>query len=286
MHLAAQCDAKRIWIVNVGDLKPMEFPIEFFLRYAWAPGGWPGERLGEFGRLWASREFGPEHAAEIAGFVSAYTKFNGRRKPEHISPETFSIVDYGEADRVVADWERLVAQATQVQAQLPADARDAFYQLVLHPAAASATVTELNVAAARNRLYAVQGRASTNAWAARARELFSADADLRKYWDERLSGGKWRHFMDQTHLGYTTWQEPVRDAMPAVTELQLPPGPELGVAIDGSPNAWPTDTGAFRRPCCRNSAPAAWLPPILRCSTGGRDRRPIRSRRAWTAGWR
>jgi hypothetical protein len=256
MHLAWQYGANRIWIVNVGDLKPMEFPIEFFLRYAWSPDRWPSERLGEFGTLWAAREFGPENAPAIADIMSAYTKFNGRRKPEHVSPETYSIVNYGEADRVVGDWARLVDQATRIQSSLPPQARDAFYQLVLHPVAASATVTELNVAAARNHLYAVQGRASTNTWAARTRQLFAADADLRKRWDEQLSAGKWRHFMDQTHLGYTTWQEPVRDAMPAVTELQVPSDPGLGVAIDGRPDAWPTDNISIPGPSLPELSPA------------------------------
>jgi hypothetical protein len=255
MHLAAELGANRIWIVNVGDLKPMEFPIEFFLRYAWAPERWPSGRLDEFGRLWASREFGPEHAADIAGIMASYTKFNGRRKPEHVGPDTFSIVNYAEADHAVDDWDSLVARATEIQGQLPAEARDAFYQLVLHPAAASATVTELNVAAARNRLYAVQGRASTNMWAARARDLFATDAALTVYWNEQLAAGKWRHFMDQTHLGYTNWQEPVRNAMPAVTELQLPAEPELGVAIDGSADAWPTDNGSIPAPVLPELSP-------------------------------
>jgi hypothetical protein len=255
MHLASEYDARRIWIVNVGDLKPMEFPIEFFLRYAWAPNRWPSASLEEFGKLWAAREFGPDHAADIARIVAAYTKFNGRRKPEHVAPETYSIADYGEADRVVADWERQVELAKGIEAQLPADARDAFYQLVLHPTEASAVVTELNVAAARSRLYAVQGRASTNEWAARARELFGSDAALEKYWDDQLSGGKWRHFMDQTHLGYTTWQEPVRNAMPAITELQLPAAPELGVSIDGRAEAWPTDDGSIPPPVLPELSP-------------------------------
>jgi hypothetical protein len=255
MHLASEYGADRIWIVNVGDLKPMEFPIEFFLRYAWAPRNWPSDRLADFGRMWASREFGPEHAAEIADIMSAYTKFNGRRKPEHVTPETFSLEDYGEADRVVADWAALVDRATALQARLPPATHAAYYQLVLHPVAASATVTELNVAAGRNRLYAVQGRASANTWAARARQLFAADAQLKRYWDEQLSAGKWRHFMDQTHLGYTTWQEPVRDAMPAVTELHLPAAPELGVAVDGSPNAWPTDNGSIPAPMLPELSP-------------------------------
>ena len=241
MNLANEYGDNRIWIVNVGDLKPMEFPIEFFLNYAWNPSRWPSESLGEFGRDWATREFGPEHAGEIEGLMSAYTKFNARRKPEHVEPETFSVTNYGEADRVVGGWERIADQANALQGQLPPEARDAFYQLVTHPVVASAVVTELNVAAARNHLYAVQGRASTNQWAARARELFGKDAALTAYWNEQFAGGRWRHFMDQTHLGYTNWQEPLCNVMPPVSEIQIPKGSKLGVAVDGSSRAWPVN---------------------------------------------
>ena len=241
MNLANEYRANRIWIVNVGDLKPMEFPIEFFLNFAWKPDRWPSGRLDEFGEDWAAREFGPEHAREIAGLMSSYTKFNSRRKPEHVEPETFSLTNYGEADRVVGDWERIVAQAAALQSQLPPEDRDAFYQLVTHPVVASAIVTELNVAAARNHLYAVQGRASANLWASKARELFARDAALTAYWNEQFAGGRWRHFMDQTHLGYTNWQEPLCNVMPPVSEVQVPEGAKLGVAVDGRTEAWPVN---------------------------------------------
>ena len=72
--------------MNVGDLKPMEFPIEFFLSLARDPERWPKEKIGEFTRLWAEREFGAEHAAEIADLVSNTLKYNGRRKPELLDP--------------------------------------------------------------------------------------------------------------------------------------------------------------------------------------------------------
>ena len=86
--------------MNVGDLKPMEFPIEFFLSLARDPDRWGKDNLKELRELWASREFGPEHAAEIADIVSKYTQYNGRRKPEQLEPDTFSLVNYQEADRV------------------------------------------------------------------------------------------------------------------------------------------------------------------------------------------
>src|SRR4030081_3723640 len=69
MNLAYRYGADRIWIVNVGDLKPMEFPIDFFLTYAWAPDAWPYERLSEFTRLWVTRELGAAQSEEIAELV-------------------------------------------------------------------------------------------------------------------------------------------------------------------------------------------------------------------------
>ena len=232
MNLAWRYGADRIWIVNVGDLKPMEFPMEFFLQLAWDPARWPKERLGEYTRLWAEREFGPAHAAGIADIVSAELKYNGRRKPELLEPSTYSLVNYDEADRVVAQYDAIVTDAERISQELPANARDAFFELVLHPAKAAAQVTGLYVAVARNRLYAEQGRASANDWAAKARALFQADADLSAYYNNTLAHGKWSHMMDQTHIGYTYWQEPPRNTMPAVREIELPEAAQMGVSAE------------------------------------------------------
>ncbi len=239
MHLAWCYGADRIWIVNVGDLKPMEFPIEFFLTYAWAPDQWPYERLTEFGRLWATREFGAAHSEEIAELVATYTKYNGRRKPESLAPDTFSLVNYDEARRVSAAWNALMARAERIGASLPAAAQDAYFQLVLWPIRASATVNEIYVTAGLNRMYAAQGLDSTKKTAARVRELFRADAALTHRFNEELGSGRWRHFADQTHLGYMTWKDPPVNVMPAVSEIQLTERGELGVALEGSTPGWP-----------------------------------------------
>ncbi len=241
MHLAWRYGADRIWIVNVGDLKPMEFPIEFFLSYAWHPARWRADRTDDFARAWAAREFGPEHAREIAALLAAYPKYNYRRKPELLSPETYSVVNYDESDRIDAAWRELVARAEKVRAALPREAHDAFYQLVLHPIKASATVNAIHRHAARNRLFAHQGRASTHAEAERVRALFREDAELTRFWDEDFAGGKWRHLMAQAHLGYTIWQQPAANVMPAVTEVQPARGAVLALAVEGDPDARPGD---------------------------------------------
>jgi hypothetical protein len=230
MNLAYQYDARRIWIVNVGDLKPMEFPIEYFLSLAWNPQRWPHDKIAEFGRLWAEREFGPPYATEIADIVAKYTKYNGRRKPELLEPGTFSLENYGEADSVLAEWHTLTTSAERIYRRLPESAKDAFFELVLYPTKACAQVNELYIAAARNRLYAAQGRASANDYAARVRELFQADADLSATYNHTLAGGKWDHMMDQTHIGYTGWQQPDANVMPTVTEIHVDQAAKMGVS--------------------------------------------------------
>ncbi len=242
MNLAKEYGADRIWVVNVGDLKPMEFPIEFFLSLARTPERWGKDHLQEFTDLWAAREFGPEHAQEIGRVMTEYTKYNARRKPELIDATSFP--NMAEADGMVADYRDTVARAEAIGKELAPQYQDAYFELVLYPAEASENVLEMNVLAAKNRAYAIQGRASTNDLAARVRTLFAKDAELTREY-HTIHGGKWDHMMDQTHIGYTFWNEPVANIMPAVTEI-LPaaegkmgvsggaPGPRGGLMFDAA----------------------------------------------------
>jgi len=240
MRLADAYGADRIWIVNVGDLKPMEFPIEFFLTLAWAPNRWPAEQLQTYTTEWAAREFGPEHAAEIADLISTQTKFNRRRTPELLSPDTYSVVNYNEADRIVRDYRALLSRAEAVEKALPSESRPAFFELVRHPIEASAILNQLYVSVAKNRLYFEQGRASTNTWAQRAQTFFQDDAALSRTYNAELLGGKWDHMMDQTHIGYTGWQQPRTNIMPATKVFAVPAGRALGVSVEGDAAAWST----------------------------------------------
>jgi hypothetical protein len=219
----------------------MEFPIEFFLDYAWNPAAWPAERLDEYTRQWAAEQFGNEHAAAIADILDKYTRYNSRRKPELLAPDTYSLANYREAEMVVADYNRLLAEAERINGVLPAEDRDAYFQLVLHPVEACANLNELYFTVAKNRQAAEQGRATTNDLAKHAEELFAKDAEISRYYNRSLAGGKWSHMMDQTHIGYTYWQEPPNNTLPKVKRLELPPVGSMGVAVEGSERWWPGD---------------------------------------------
>lgn len=234
MHNAYEHGVDRIWLVNVGDLKPMELPTSFFLDYAFNPEEWPKERLPEYTKTWAAEQFGGQHAQKIARMLDLYTKYNGRRKPELLSPETYSLTNFQEFERIVEDYNKLAEEATLLNEKMPVQAKDAFYQLVLHPVTACANLNELYLTVAKNRQAAAQGRATANDWAEKARQLYQKDADITDYYHTKLANGKWDHMMAQTHIGYTYWQQPEKNSMPEVKEISLPDQAEMGVSIEGS----------------------------------------------------
>lgn len=250
MNMAYEYGVDRIWIVNVGDIKPMEYPTEFFLDMAWNPRRFNADNIGNYPRQWAEKQFGEKYAREIGNLLSAYTKFNARRKPEMITSETYSLINYQEAETVVNEFNQLTAEAQRVGKLLPSEYQDAYYQLVLHPVMASANLNELYLSVAKNKLYAAQGRASANDFSQKAKDLFAKDAEISEYYNQTMAGGKWHHMMDQTHIGYTYWQQPAINKIPETKEIVIPDSPEMGIAIEGSDKWWPAETSE------------AWLPEL------------------------
>jgi hypothetical protein len=218
MHLARAYGADRLWIVNVGDIKPMEFPTEFFLDYAWNPDACGLDCLADYPRKWAAEQFGDAHAAEIGELLTRYTQYNARRKPELLDPDTFSLDNFGEADRVVRDWNALASRAEAIGKQLRPDQQAAYFELVLYPILASADLNDLYVTVARNRRLAGEGDVRANGLADRAKTLFDRFEALRGEY-EAQAGSKWPHMMSQTVIGYTGWQQPDRDSMPEVRRV-------------------------------------------------------------------
>jgi hypothetical protein len=215
MHLAYEYNVRDIWIVNVGDLKPMEFPISFFLDYAWNPDKIGAEDVQRYTQQWATAQFGSKYAAEIADILSKYTKYNGRRKPELLDANTYSLLNYNEAERVTADYNNLLAKAEKINKELPAAYRDAYFQLVLHPVKACANLQELYTSVAWNHFYAARKNILANKYADKAKQLYVKDSLISLEYNN-ISDGKWHHMMDQTHIGYTYWQQPPRNKMPDV----------------------------------------------------------------------
>ena len=217
MHLAYEHHVKDIWIVNVGDIKPMELPISFFLDYAWNPDRIDANDVRPYTEKWATQQFGTKHATAIAELLSKYAKYNSRRKPEMLDDKTYSFF-YGEWETVVNDYNELLNKAEEINSQLTAEQKDAFFQLVLHPIKACANLNELYYNVALNKEAFKEKYERTNEYADKVKELYQKDSLITLEY-HRLNNGKWNHMMSQTHIGYTYWQQPPFNKMPAVQYL-------------------------------------------------------------------
>jgi hypothetical protein len=215
MHLAYEHNVRDIWVVNVGDIKPMEFPISFFLDYAWNPEKIKATDLKSYTEKWAADQFGNKYAVEIADLISKYGKYNGRRKPELLDAATYSL-NYNEIGIVTKEYKDLFERAQKINDALPAEYRDAYFQLVLHPIKACANLQDLYWNVAMNKKYASVSLDDANSYADKVKELYFKDSLISNEYNS-LRNGKWNHMMDQTHIGYTYWQQPNKQKMPDVT---------------------------------------------------------------------
>jgi glycosyl hydrolase family 115 (putative glucuronidase)/glycosyl hydrolase family 115 len=215
MHLAYEYGVKNIWIVNVGDLKPMEFPISFFLDYAWNANKWNEDNLNNYYVQWATEQFGATYAKEIGDVLKKYAQYASRRKPELLDANTYSIENYNEAERVTNDWNELLKQTENVNQKLPAEYKDAYFELVLHPVKAYTNLQNLYTAVALNNFYVKENNPLANKYADEAKRFYINDSLISLEYNQ-LNNGKWNHMMDQTHIGYTYWQQPEKQIMPEV----------------------------------------------------------------------
>lgn len=213
MHLAWVYNARQIWVVNVGDIKPMEFPLSFFLDYAWNPENIGPTDLQAYAEQWAADQFGKKNAKDIAKIITAYTKYNGRRKPELLDENTYHMHHYNELDRVTNDYMALQTQAEKINNGLPQAYRDAYFQLVLHPVKACANLQQMYAAVAYNRWLGKQQLIWANDYADKVKQLYIQDSMITLAYHQ-MNNGKWNHMMDQTHIGYTYWQQPNKQTMP------------------------------------------------------------------------
>ncbi len=225
MDLAHEHGADALWIVNVGDIKPMEFPISFFLDMAWAPARMTPAALAAYPKDWAAATFGAAQAAEIGELLTRYGQYAARRKPELVDAGSFALgaatpdaLDGGDFGRRVAEWDALEARVAQVKARLRPEQLDAYFQLVEHPVLALANFYRLYYALAWNHQLAQAGDARANVFADRAEAAFARDRAIAAQY-HALRGGKWAGMMLQTHIGYTGWQQPEQDLMPAVQRV-------------------------------------------------------------------
>lgn len=214
MQLTYSYGVDQLWILNVGDLKPMEFPIDFFLRMAWNPGRFNAGNLMEYTEAFCRQQFGEREAKEAARILNLQGKYVHRRTAELLWHNTYSL-HTGEWERVLGDYKRLESDALNQYQLLDEKYRDTYQELILFPVQAMANLYDMYYAYAMNSRLAAENRPEANDWADRAYRLYLRDSLLCDHYNKHIAGGKWNHMMDEIHIGYTSWNGPKKRYFPA-----------------------------------------------------------------------
>ena len=220
LQLTYDYGVDRLWILNVGDLKPMEYPITLFLDMAWNPRRFNVDNLLDHATGFCSQIFGGAQGPEAARILNLYCKYAGRSTAEMLDSSTFDLQS-GEWRHVRDEFMTLETEALRQYLTIPDEARDAYKELILFPVQAMANLYDLYYSVAMNRALAADGNPQANEWADRARKCFDRDAMLMADYNNNIADGKWRGMMTQKHIGYTIWNDDFpADKMPETVTVE------------------------------------------------------------------
>ena len=206
LTLAYENGIDRLWILNVGDLKPMEYPISQFMDMAWNPRKYDVNNITRHTRDWCAQQFGESQADEAARILNLICKYNGRCTPEMLDKNTYSL-ENGEWQEVVNQYLQLEADALRQYNSLPASYHDAYRQIILFPIELMSNLHQMYFAQAQNHALYKQGNPKANVWADECENHFKRDSLICDEYNHKMAGGKWNGMMTQKHIGYTSWND-------------------------------------------------------------------------------
>ena len=210
LSLAYEYGVDRLWVLNVGDLKPMEYPIQLFLDMARDPQRFAPQNLHQHMEQFCKSVLPDEAAQEAASILARSYHCAARCTPEMLDRNTYDLAS-GEWRQVRDAYVALAEEARTLEAKIPAEAKDWYREIVLFHVEAMANLYEMYYAAA------IGDRARTET-------AFARDAEICRAYNEDIAGGKWNGMMRQKHIGYTNWS----DNFPADTCPDVADGARIG----------------------------------------------------------
>lgn len=224
-----------IWVVNVGDICFLEYPISYFFELAYDMEKWGSSKpnmTDYFTKQWIDRQFdnafNKEDKKSIQEILNGYTRINHNRKPEVMKAFVYHPVNFDESENLLKEAGQIIDQVNELKTRCPKWALPAFYELIYFPAAASMNVQKMQIVAGRNEFYARQNRVEANVLAKEIKWCINEDRRLTKEY-HHINDRKWEGMGLSEHIGFMHWNEE-GNCYPLVIEIEPANKPRLIVA--------------------------------------------------------
>ena len=220
LQLAYQYGIDRLWVLNVGDIKPMEYPITLFMDMAWNPDAVSVNVSDSHTTDFCRQLWGDEQADEAARILNLCCKYNGRVTAEMLTANTYN-VETGDWQRAVNEYLELENAALQQFLTLREDQRDSYRQIILFPVQAMSNIYQMYYAQAMNQKLYKEGNPDANLWADKVEAAFHRDSVLCAQYNHEIANGKWNGMMTQKHIGYMSWNDNFpKDRLPRISRFK------------------------------------------------------------------
>lgn len=240
MYKAYQFNCHDLWILNCGDIKPLEYNIELFMDMAWDIDAFAGTMDVQLHlEEWLGSLFGAEKAPQLTKLMMDYYQLCFRRRPEFMAwsqtepttkPQETELAQIRYNDELtqrLQAWEQLSAEVKKLDDELPAAQKDAFFELVYYPVTGASLMNQKWLYHYKNELAARQGRTSANEFAARSKAAYDQIKTETDYFNTKLQNGKWKNMMSMKPRNLPVFSQPSY-AVPASDDEV-----GLGLALEG-----------------------------------------------------
>lgn len=202
--------ADRYWLLNVGDIKPMELATSTFFEMAWDFDRFNYDNVNKHQAALLGKIFGSQYIREFQDLLDEYYRLAWSRKPEFMGwerewdePEreklqdtNFSFENHNDARHRIADYRELSDKSAALWKQLPETYRPAFFEMFAYPAMASYQMNRKFLMAQLNHELLKKNDIAGANWAAlESQTAYDSIQALNKIYNTQLDG-KWNYMMD------------------------------------------------------------------------------------------
>lgn len=192
MKKAADFGSDRVWIFNVGDIKPAEMLTNFCLDLAYDYNKWDASNVRDYLIEWSSYTFGEEYAEVITTAYLQYFKLAQASKPEHINRVDFSD---SEVDARLSEYDEIATAVEEIKGNIPEDLQDAFFQMVYYPIVGATLMNEKFLYAHKSFRGIELQDTMVLFYSQKSKDAYNKIKEITNHYNTGIKNGKWNRII-------------------------------------------------------------------------------------------